>query len=848
MTKQSTHSSIPATNLKSFRKQLHRLICILFCLYPLLVSCMESPVQGDLLIHLGDASSRSIMPSSVKVNWIRISGTRNDNGTIRFASQSFEVGKPIAITGLSVGTWTFSVVGYGMDPALSGAFPLTSVSTDENVVIQSGQTTRASFALHYLTVGSGSAAITVTWPNGIPLGAKAVLGEVENSADLSTAGSALLPFSGLAVGDYSLDVELSNPSGTTICFPMIDMVNVFSGLESKGTVALVDADLPRAASPVITARAELAKGTPVYAYRTVTITGPEGSSLYYTTDRSEPGFSAVGELKTGTLSYTEPFDITAVGTTTIKAIAAKNGFLDSAVAAQDFVIIGLGDSGVVITDPVVVTDVVVTQADPAVAQFEVGYTAPENLQLTATWYMDGETIAATDIDGDGHQMTFTPALAEEGRHQVRVNLSYEDDGMTRTVSDTLMFTATKAQTPLISVSDTTGGKQISISGTATIYYTTDGSAPLSSSSRIAYESPFPLSETKTVRAFATQKGYVPSSEVLQEVEVLQVQEPIISVTPVAGGQQISISSATIGAVIHYTIDGSIPTTSSPVYSSSINVTSTKTIKAIAVESGMRDSLVATESVTVTQTTTPVITPAYTSFNGTLSVTISSESGAAIYYTTDGNTPTAANTLYSGPIAISENTTVKAIAVKLGLSNSSVASKVYTLRPVYKVGDIGPAGGKVFFVNTNYAYGNGWTYLEAAPSDMASTFKFGGDGIEISKNAQGTAIGTGNNNTYWICSVLKATEEYAAKACFDMGMWSNGKLYDDWFTPSKDELNLLYEFKNTNPSFANTFSASYYWSSSEYNSTGAWFQHFGTGHQDASHKYNTCRVRPIRAFE
>lgn len=52
-------------------------------------------------------------------------------------------------------------------------------------------------------------------------------------------------------------------------------------------------------------------------------------------------------------------------------------------------------------------------------------------------------------------------------------------------------------------------------------------------------------------------------------------------------------------------------------------------------------------------------------------------GTQIYYTTNGNTPTSNSTLYQGtPVVISENTTVKARAIKSGLTNSTVASQVY----------------------------------------------------------------------------------------------------------------------------------------------------------------------------
>ena len=74
-------------------------------------------------------------------------------------------------------------------------------------------------------------------------------------------------------------------------------------------------------------------------------------------------------------------------------------------------------------------------------------------------------------------------------------------------------------------------------------------------------------------------------------------------SPAAGtyseAQNVTISCATSGATIHYTADGSTPTTNSPTYSSAIPVNSTTTIKAIAVKSGMNNSSVATATYTIT---------------------------------------------------------------------------------------------------------------------------------------------------------------------------------------------------------------------------------------------------------
>ncbi len=100
-------------------------------------------------------------------------------------------------------------------------------------------------------------------------------------------------------------------------------------------------------------------------------------------------------------------------------------------------------------------------------------------------------------------------------------------------------------------------------------------------------------------AFYTGSGY--NSLVLVPATVLeQVAAPTFD--PAAGevnpGTNVNISCATSGATIHYTVDGTEPTSSSAAYSSPIEITATTTIKAIAVKEGMADSEVATATYTV----------------------------------------------------------------------------------------------------------------------------------------------------------------------------------------------------------------------------------------------------------
>lgn len=178
--------------------------------------------------------------------------------------------------------------------------------------------------------------------------------------------------------------------------------------------------------------------------------------------------------------------------------------------------------------------------------------------------------------------------------------------------------------------------------------------------------------------------------------------------------------------------------------------------------------------------------------------------------------------------------------------------------VYSIGDTGPAGGLVFYDKGFYS--NGWRYLEAALSDIMDDgsgscyFGFGYYRPESVNLIVGTAwsIGSGRYNTERLVKYMdiegkaysgssgEDVKEYAARKCSD---YSYGG-YDDWFLPSKDELNLMY--RNLHKQGLGSL-ASGYWSSSEDNVYTAWERFFFNGSQSSSNRDCVSCVRPVRAF-
>jgi stage V sporulation protein SpoVS len=238
-------------------------------------------------------------------------------------------------------------------------------------------------------------------------------------------------------------------------------------------------------------------------------------------------------------------------------------------------------------------------------------------------------------------------------------------------------TYTSVQT--VTITDTTAGW--------TAYYTTDGSTPTTASTK--YTGTITVSANETIQAIAVATGYANSAVAAAAYVINLPAAATPTFSPVAGtytsAQTVTIADTTTGASIYYTTDGSTPTASSTKYTTAITVSGNQTIKAIAVATGYTNSAVATAAYVINlpgTAATPTFTPVAGTYTSAQTVTIAdTTTGAAIYYTTDGSTPTASSTKYTSAISVSSNQTIKAIAVATGYTNSAVASATYTINPV-----------------------------------------------------------------------------------------------------------------------------------------------------------------------
>ena len=150
------------------------------------------------------------------------------------------------------------------------------------------------------------------------------------------------------------------------------------------------------------------------------------------------------------------------------------------------------------------------------------------------------------------------------------------------------------------------------------------------------------------------------------------------------------------------------------------------------------------------------------------------------------------------------------------------------------------GGIIFYLDASGCHG-----LIAAPNDQSTGIQWY-NGTYTNTTAFSSCVGCGDGNTSAIV-YSQGAGSYAAKTCYDLSLGG----YNDWYLPSKYELNLMYQNIGQGNALGlgnvGGFASNLYWSSTENDFNDAWVQDFANGSQNNGIKNLPTYVRAVRAF-
>jgi hypothetical protein len=454
-----------------------------------------------------------------------------------------------------------------------------------------------------------------------------------------------------------------------------------TGLLALAGCALPQGELLVTASPTLSP----AGGTFTSA-QTVTLADTTPSAtIYYTTDGTTP--------TTASPIYTAPI---VIGQTELLSVIAQAPHHEaSSVVAATFTIH--------LTSPVTPQ-----AATPLLSPASGTFTAAQTITLT-----DATPSASIFYTLDGSTPTTTSNLytaplsltASATVNAVAIAPGYAASPI-GTATYTINLPLPVAAAPVISPASGTFTTAQTIALTdatpsASIFYTLDGTAPTTAST--PYTAPFTLTASATVKAIAMAPGYT-ASPIGAATYTINLALPVTAtptISPASGtfttAQTVTLTDATPSASIFYTLDGTTPTAASTPYTAPFTLTTSATVRAVAIAAGYAISPVAAAMYTIDiplpVAATPTISPASGTFTVAQTITLSDATpSASIYYTLDGSTPTVSSAVYTNPIRVTRTTTIQARALASGYTLSPTASATFTLTGITPVPTISPASG------------------------------------------------------------------------------------------------------------------------------------------------------------
>jgi chitobiase/beta-hexosaminidase-like protein len=412
--------------------------------------------------------------------------------------------------------------------------------------------------------------------------------------------------------------------------------------------------------------------------QTVTISSTTpNATIYYTTNGVTP--------TTSSLVYGST-PITVTPGTTIEAIAVATNYNNSPIAAGTYF---YGSA-------------LPTAATPGFNPLPGTYNSAQNVTLLDTTpgavihcTTDGTPVSATSA------ICTTVAVSSTTTIQaIAVATGYNNSAVASGLFTITPTAATPGFNPLpgtynsaqnVTLLDTTPG--------AVIHCTTDGT-PVSATSAVC--TTVAVNSTTTIQAIAVANGYN-NSGVASGLFTITPTTATPGFNPLPGtynsAQNVTLLDTTPGAVIHCTTNGTPVSAASPVCTT-VAVSSTTTIQAIAVANGYNNSGVASGLFTITPTAaTPAFNPLPGTYNSAQNVTLLDTTPGSVIHCTTNGTPVSVASPVCTTVAVSSTTTIQAIAVANGYNNSAVATGVYTITPTVATPQFNPAPGTYYSPET-----------------------------------------------------------------------------------------------------------------------------------------------------
>lgn len=329
-------------------------------------------------------------------------------------------------------------------------------------------------------------------------------------------------------------------------------------------------------------------------------TSTPGASIFYTTNGQEPDFNAT--------FYTGPFQL-GVGAHTVKAIAYRIGYAPSPVVTATFRVYDGSTERV---------------ADPIFDPFSSGDFA-DSVRVTLFSWTQGATIRYTlakdqaPPDPDEQAMHYTgPLQLGLGNWFIRAKAFKEGMPASNVVQRNYRVSKALGKTNDLVITPRNGtfynDVTITIEASTTpattgvqIFYTTDGTRPVADPQRPGnYTGPFLLRKSATIHAIATRRFFTPSGIGKARIH-LQCAPPTFELP---GGTyydsvRVVLISETNGAVLHYTLDGSLPSDSSQRYTGPFTLYQNTTVMVRGFKPGYTPSEVAAATYVVQPSKAPI---------------------------------------------------------------------------------------------------------------------------------------------------------------------------------------------------------------------------------------------------